>query len=471
MIHINDVTYRLGDRLLLDKATAAIPDGARVGFIGRNGTGKTTLFKIITGDLGLETGGVQLPKLARIGKVEQEAPGGPDSLLDFVLRADTERDALLAEAERASDPNRIAEIQTRLVDIGAHAAPARAAAILSGLGFDAAAQARPCSDFSGGWRMRVALAAVLFLEPDLLLLDEPTNYLDLEGTVWLQNYLARYPHTTVTISHDRDFLDSVADHILHLEQGKLSIYRGNYAGFARQYAEKKLAAQRAIERQMAERRHMEAFVERFRAKASKAKQAQSRLKRLARMQEIAVPPDDDEPELHLPSPEKPLAPPLIAFDNVSVGYGERVVLRRINTSIGTDERIGLLGSNGNGKSTLVKLIAGRLPAMDGTLKRAGRFDVGYFAQHQLDELDGTMSPYQVMRARLAKSPFPLPPEAQIRSKVAALGFGADKADRKFPASPAAKRPVCCLVLRLLTSRHALSWTNQPTISISACARR
>jgi ATP-binding cassette, subfamily F, member 3 len=455
VLHINDLTYRLGPRLLINGATVALPNGARVGLVGRNGTGKTTLFRLITGDIGAEAGSVSLPKGCRIGRVEQEAPGGPDSLVAFVLAADTERAALLAEAETALDPHRIADIQTRLADIGAHAAPARAAAILSGLGFDEAAQQRPCADFSGGWRMRVALAAVLFLEPDLLLLDEPTNYLDLEGALWLQDYLARYPHTVVTISHDRDFLDEVVNHILHLDGGKLTLYRGDYSSFARQRAEKRVLLEKAAEKQSAERKHLQAFVDRFRAKASKAKQAQSRLKRLEKMQVMSLLPEGEEARIDLPSPIKPLAPPIIALEDVSVGYGERVVLRRLSLSIADDDRIGLIGANGNGKSTFVKLLADRLRPMEGVARRSHRLDVAYFAQHQLDELAEEASPYALVGRKMREGRFPDATEAKIRARCAAMGFKADKADRVIATLSGGEKARLLLGLAAFDGPHLL----------------
>ncbi len=455
MLHINDLTYRLGARLLIDHATVALPEGSRVGLVGRNGSGKTTLFRIISGELGAETGGIYLPKGLRMGRVEQEAPGGPMSLVDFVLEADVERASLLAEAETAADPHRIADIQTRLADIGAHAAPSRAASILHGLGFDAEAQSRPCSDFSGGWRMRVALAAVLFLEPDLLLLDEPTNYLDLEGALWLQDYLTRYPHTVVTISHDRDFLDEVTNNILHLDGGKLNLYRGNYSSFARQRAEKRVLLEKAAEKQGAERKHLQAFVDRFRAKASKAKQAQSRLKRLEKMQMIDLLPEGEEARIDLPSPAKPLSPPIIALDDVSIGYGERVVLRRLSLSISDDDRIGLIGSNGNGKSTFVKLLANRLKPMGGEAKRSSKLDVAYFAQHQLDELTAESTPYALVSQRMRQGRFPDATEAKIRSRCAGLGFKADKADRKISTLSGGEKARLLLGLAAFDGPHLL----------------
>ncbi|MBU3730393.1 MAG: ABC-F family ATP-binding cassette domain-containing protein [Beijerinckiaceae bacterium] len=423
MLHINDLTYRLGPRLLFDKATVAIPDGARVGFVGRNGTGKTTLFRLIRGEIGSEGGSITVGKGLRIGSVAQEAPAGPETLLDVVLAADTERAHLLAEAETATDPHRIAEIQTRLADIGAHAAPARAAAILHGLGFDAEAQARPCSSFSGGWRMRVALAAILFSEPDLLLLDEPTNYLDLEGTLWLMDYLARYPHTLIIISHDRDLLNQSVDQILHLDQGKLKLWGGAYDRFERLRAEEQALQLKMKKKQEDERRHLQSFIDRFKAKATKARQAQSRVKRLEKMQIIAAPIDSEVLPFHFPSPERPLAPPIIAMEGASAGYGETTVLSKLDLVIADDDRIGLLGSNGNGKSTFAKLVAGKLDAMGGAVRRSSKLKVGYFAQHQLDELNPQATPVAHVRELM-----PDATEAQVRSRAAQMGFPANKAD-------------------------------------------
>ena len=422
MLRVNDLTYRIGDRLILDAATFAIPDRARVGLVGRNGAGKTTLFRAILGELPTDPKTVSMPKGMRIGAVAQEAPAGPETLHAVVLAADTERTRLMAEAETAEGLRR-AEIETRLVDIGAHSAPARAAAILHGLGFDAAAQARPCADFSGGWRMRVALAAVLFSEPDLLLLDEPTNYLDIEGTLWLYDYLERYPRTAVIISHDRDLLDTSVDHILHLDRGKLTLWRGGYTSFARQLSEKRVLQAKAKAKQDAERAHLQSFIDRFKAKATKARQAQSRMKRLAKMEPIAALLEDDVPVIHLPSPEKPLSPPIVAMERVQAGYGERIVLSGLNLSLAPDDRVALLGANGNGKSTFCKLIGGRLPPVAGELKRSSKMQVAYFAQHQLDELRPAESAVAHVRDLM-----PDAPEAKVRSAAARLGFPASKAD-------------------------------------------
>jgi len=421
---LDDIAVRIAGRLLLDGASARIPAGARVGLVGRNGIGKTTLFRAIAGEIPIEHGSIVMPSRARIGRLAQEAPGGPERLIDVVLAADTERTELLAEAETARDPHRIAEIQTRLADIGAHAAPARAAAILAGLGFDEAAQQRPCTDFSGGWRMRVALAAVLFSEPDLLLLDEPTNYLDLEGTLWLTDHLARYPRTVIVISHDRDLLDDAVDWILHIDAGKLALYRGGYTSFARQRAERQALNAAVAKKQEAERKHLQSFIDRFKAKATKARQAQSRVKKLAKLTPVAPIAEDEVRPISIPPPAKPLSPPILALDRVAVGYEPgKSVLRRLTLRIDADDRIALLGPNGNGKSTLAKLLAGRLAPFDGTITRPERLEVAYFAQHQLDELVPTQSVYDHVRRLM-----PDAPEAKVRARAGGIGFPGERAD-------------------------------------------
>jgi ATP-binding cassette subfamily F protein 3 len=422
MLHVSDLTYRIANRTILDRASFALPTGSKVGLVGRNGAGKTTLFRILQGETSPESGDISLPRGVKIGAVAQEAPGGPESLIEVVLAADRERTALLAEAETAEGFRR-AEIETRLTDIGAYSAPARAASILHGLGFDAEAQNRPCSSFSGGWRMRVALAAVLFAEPDLLLLDEPTNYLDLEGTLWLYEYLSRYPHTVLIISHDRELLDTCVNHILHLDRGKLTIYRGGYTSFAKQFAEKRELTAKMRVKQEAERKHLQSFVDRFRAKASKARQAQSRLKRLAKLEPVATFVEDEVLPFDLPGPERPIAPPLIAIEGVAAGYGERTVLDRLNLTIQPDDRIALLGANGNGKSTFCKLVGGRLAPQKGEVRRPSRMEVAYFAQHQVDELNPNATAYDHVAALM-----PDVPVAKVRARAARFGFGAAKAD-------------------------------------------
>jgi ATP-binding cassette subfamily F protein 3 len=423
MLQITDLTYRIAGRLLIDGASVTLPARTKTGLVGRNGTGKSTLFKLITGDLTSETGSVAIPKGSRIGQVAQEAPGTEESLIEVVLAADTERARLLAEAETATDPDRIAAIHTRLADISAHTAEARASAILFGLGFDAEAQRRPCSAFSGGWRMRVALAAVLFSEPDLLLLDEPTNYLDLEGTMWLETYISRYPHQVLLISHDRDLLNKAVDSIVHLDKGKLTFYRGGYDSFDRQRRETMILQQKAKEKQDAQRKHMQAFVDRFRAKASKARQAQSRLKMLERMDAIVPLTEESAKPIHFPSPQGRLAPPILKLENVSVGYDQRVVLSRLTLNIDTDDRIALLGSNGNGKSTFAKLISERLAPKGGEITRASKLKIAFFAQHQLDELRPAESAVAHVRTLM-----PQAAEAQVRARVARFGLPTDRMD-------------------------------------------
>src|SRR6516164_8656314 len=424
MLSISDISIRLAGRLLVDHSSVQIAPDSRVGLVGRNGTGKSTLFRAIRGELATEGGIITVPPRWRVGSLAQEAPDGPDSLIEIVLKADLERDALLREANVAVDPHRIAEIQTRLVDIDAHSAPSRAAAILSGLGFLAADQARPCSEFSGGWRMRVALAATLFAAPDLLLLDEPTNYLDLEGTLWLEDHLASYPRTLIVISHDRDLLETSVDQILHLDRGKLTLYRGGYSSFEEQRAMREMLNAKHAKRQEAERKRLQAFVDRFKAKASKARQAQSRVKMLERLKPVTALVTQDVREISFPAPEKMLSPPIIAVDNVSVGYEPaRPVLRRVTLRVDNDDRIALLGANGNGKSTLVKLLADRLKPFSGAVTRAEKLAIAYFAQHQLDELNEDGSPYDHIRALM-----PDAPESKVRGRAGAIGFSGKAAD-------------------------------------------
>ncbi|HEX5510051.1 MAG TPA: ABC-F family ATP-binding cassette domain-containing protein [Pseudolabrys sp.] len=457
MLVVENLTVRVAGRVLLESASARIPAGARVGLVGRNGTGKTTLFNVIAGDLAPEHGDVELPKRWRIGRLAQEAPNGPESLLEIVLKADAERARLLAEAETADDPHRIAEIQSRLADIGAHAAPARAAAILSGLGFSTADQQRACSEFSGGWRMRVALAATLFAEPDLLLLDEPTNYLDLEGTLWLQDHLARYRRTLIVISHDRDLLDHAVDQILSLEGHKLALHRGGYSAFERQRRERQALDLKLAKKQEAQRKHLQAFVDRFRAKASKARQAQSRLKMLAKLEPIASLVTEDVRPIEIPAPEKTLSPPIVAMDQISVGYTPgQPVLSRLTLRIDDDDRIALLGANGNGKSTFVKLIAGRLTPFQGRIVRAEKLKVGYFAQHQLDELEADASPYDHVRVLM-----PDAPEASVRARVGAIGFSGAAADNKVKSLSGGEKARLLLGLATFDGVH-LAIFDEPT---------
>ena len=451
MLHINDLTYRIEGKLILDKATAAIPTGHKVGLVGRNGAGKTTLLRLLKSEIAPDDGSISTPRTARIGHVAQEAPGGDDSLIDWVLSADTERASLLDEAEHASDPHRIAEIQIRLADIGAHAAPARAAQILSGLGFDEAAQRRPCRAFSGGWRMRVALGAILFLEPEILLLDEPTNYLDLEGTLWLESHLKTYPHTVVIVSHDRDLLNRAVGSILHLDRGKLTVYAGGYDDFEETRREAQRLELKLKKKQDEQRRHLQTFIDRFKAKASKASQAQSRVKALAKMQPIAAQVDDRVVPFHLPQPQKMIASPLIRLEGASAGYeAGNPILSGLDLRIDHDDRIALLGQNGNGKSTFAKLIAGRLSPLTGKVFGANKIETGYFAQHQLDDLNPLETPYDYMLKFL-----PDATEAQRRGKLGSFGFSANKADTKCQNLSGGEKARLLLALTAFYGPHLL----------------
>ncbi|MBK3799389.1 ATP-binding cassette domain-containing protein [Azospirillum brasilense] len=463
MLHINDLTFRYGGRVLFDRATAVVSKGHRVALVGRNGTGKSTLLKLIAGQLQTDAGAIGVPTGTKIGMVAQEAPSGATTLIDAVLAADTERTALLAEAETATDPMRIGEIHARLADIEAHSAPSRAAQVLSGLGFDADAQARPCSDFSGGWRMRVALAGVLFARPDLLLLDEPTNHLDLEATIWLEGYLKNYPHTILLVSHDRDLLNSVPTTTIHVDQGKLVTYAGNYDQFLKQRRANMERLQAMATKQEAKRKHMMAFVERFRYKATKARQAQSRLKALEKLETITLMEDDAEVVFNFPQPDE-MAPPLIALDGVTIGYGDRAILRRVNLRIDMDDRIALLGANGNGKSTLVKLLAGRLEAMAGEVKRPTKLRVGYFAQHQQDELDLSLTPIQQTQRIM-----PLAPEEKVRAHLGRFGFQQSKAETRISDLSGGEKARLLLALMSRETPHILM-LDEPTNHLDVDSR-
>src|SRR5882724_5681629 len=439
MLTIENLTYRIGGRVLLERANLALPAGHHAGLVVPNGT--------------------------RMGMVAQEAPAGPESLLDTVLMADRERTALLAEAEHATDPHRIADIHTRLADIEAHRAPARAATILHGLGFNAEQQLRPCRDFSGGWRMRVALAAVLFSEPDLLLLDEPTNHLDLEATLWLEDYLKRYSHTVLLVSHDRDLLNKVVDKIVHLEALKLTVYSGGYDTFEKTRALKIANIAAAQKKQEAQRQHMQAFIDRFRYKASKARQAQSRIKMLARMEPIVSVAEEQTIEFDFPNPDQ-LAPPILALDHVEAGYEPgKPVLRNLNLRLDMDDRVALLGANGNGKSTLAKLLAGRLKPLSGTLRKSGKLRVGYFAQHQTDELDVSATPLQIME-RLA----PTTIEQKRRAHLGRFGFQQDKALTKVSSLSGGEKARLLLALMSRETPHVLL-LDEPTNHLDIDSRQ
>jgi len=449
MLRIDDLTYSVEGRPLFEGASATIPTGHKVGLVGRNGAGKTTLFRLIRGELALESGAISIPARARIGGVAQEVPSSSTSLIDTVLAADTERAELMAEAETATDPVRIAEIQTRLADIDAWSAEGRASAILRGLGFDNEAQKRPCSDFSGGWRMRVALAGVLFAQPDYLLLDEPTNYLDLEGALWLESYLQKYPHTVLIISHDRGLLNRAVTGILHLDSKKLTYWQGNYDQFARQRAERIAVLTAEARKQDVRRAHLQSFVDRFRAKATKAAQAQSRLKMLEKMTPITPPEEAKKQVFTFPEPEE-LSPPILNLEGVSVGYDGKATLKGLNLRIDQDDRIALLGRNGEGKSTLSKLLAGKLPAMSGNLTRSSKLRIGYFAQHQVDELYLDETPLQhIQRQR------PEEHQSKLRARLAGFGLTADQADTEVKRLSGGQKARLSLVLATLDAPHLL----------------
>jgi len=464
MLAIDNLTIRIAGREILSGASANLPGGRRIGLVGRNGAGKSTLLRVIQGELVADGGAVSWPRGWKIGGVAQEAPGGALSLLDTVLAADTERARLMAAAESGADPHELGEVYDRLAAIDAYSGPARAAAILAGLGFSAAEQNRPCAEFSGGWRMRVALAGVLFSAPDLLLLDEPTNYLDLEGLLWLEEFLLGYRGTILIVSHDRDLLNKAAEFILHLERGKLTLYTGGYDTFVETRAARRALDAAFAKKQAAARAHMQAFIDRFRAKASKARQAQSRMKMLARMQVVSVPLDEHVTPIHIPEPV-PASPPLIAMDGASVGYEPgKPVLSHLGLRFDPDDRIALLGKNGNGKSTFAKLLAGKLEPMGGTVTRARKLVPGYFAQHQLEELDGTLTPIETLaelRPALAME--------KLRTQLGGFGFSAEKAKTKVANLSGGERARLMLALATL-DRPNLLILDEPTNHLDIDAR-
>jgi ATP-binding cassette subfamily F protein 3 len=463
MLHINDLSYRIGGRVLFEDASLHVPQGHKVGLVGRNGTGKTTLFRLIDGEIAPDGGKISLAGRARIGRIAQEAPSGEQSLLDTVLAADTELASLTAEAETVTNSNRIAEVHTRLADIEAHTATARAASILSGLGFDEAAQARPCSSYSGGWRMRVALAGTLFARPDLMLLDEPTNHLDLEATVWLESYLSSWQGTLLVISHDRDLLNRAVEGIAHLHSEKLTRYAGGYDRFERTRREN-LSRQAAMQsKQLAAQRHIQSFVDRFRAQATKARQAQSRLKMLARMEPIASVIEERTTSFTFPNPDS-LSPPLIAMDRVTIGYGDKPVLSNLDLRIDGDDRIALLGANGNGKSTLIKLLASRLQPMDGKVTKSKKLKVGYFAQHQAEELNLDSTPLETLTQRLELSS-----ESKVRAHLGRFGFGADKAETRIGDLSGGEKARLLFCLMSIEAPHILL-LDEPTNHLDVDAR-
>ena len=463
MLSLSDITVRLGGRIILDHASATVPTGAKVGLIGRNGAGKSTLVKVIIGELEPDEGSVDMPRRTRLGYIAQEAPEGTASPFETVLAADTEREALLIEAETSHDPHRLGDVHDRLLAIDAYTAPARAARILLGLGFDEEMQARPLDSYSGGWKMRVALASLLFSQPDILLLDEPSNHLDLEATLWLENFLRSYPGTLLIISHERDLLNNVVDTILHLQGGKLTLYAGGYDSFERQRAERAAQAASAKAAQDAQRAKLEDYVRRNSARASTAKQAQSRAKMLARMQPVMGMIEDPSLSFDFPSPSE-LRPPLITLDRAAVGYGDTPILRRLNLRIDPDDRIALLGRNGNGKTTLARMLAGQLPVMEGEMATAGKLNIGYFTQYQVEELSGDDTPLEHMtRAMQGKTP------GAIRAQLGRFGFSGDRAMGAVSRMSGGERARLALALVTRDAPHLLI-LDEPTNHLDVDAR-
>ena len=463
MLNISNITVRLGGRTIIDDASVNLPPRGRIGLIGRNGAGKSTLVRVIAGMLEPDGGAVSMPRNSRLGYIAQEAPSGDTTPFEMVLGADTERAALMVESEISSDSHHLGEIHERLIAIDAHSAPSRAARILVGLGFDEEAQHRPLEDFSGGWRMRVALAALLFSQPDLLLLDEPSNHLDLEAVMWLEDFLRSYPATILLVSHERDFLNNVVNHTLHLSGGKLTLYPGGYDAFERQRAERQVQIASARAKQQAQRDRLKDYVARNSARASTAKQAQSRAKALARMQPIAELIDDPSLSFNFPNPDE-LRPPMITLDLASVGYGETPVLKRLNLRLDPDDRIALLGRNGNGKTTLARLLAAQLAPMEGTMNVSPRMRVGYFTQYQVEELSASETPLQHMTMAMAGAN----PTA-VRGQLGRFGFSGQKATTEVGKLSGGERARLALALITRDAPHMLI-LDEPTNHLDVEAR-
>jgi ATP-binding cassette, subfamily F, member 3 len=463
MFTINALTVRLGGRTIIDSASATIPPGGRIGLIGRNGAGKSTLMKVLVGELDPDDGSVDMPKRARLGYIAQEAPHGAITPFEAVLAADGERTALLAEAEHCHDPDRLGDVHERLLAIDAYSAPSRAAIILTGLGFDEDMQGQPLDSFSGGWKMRVALAALLFSAPDVLLLDEPSNHLDLESTLWLESFLKSYPGTLIVISHERDLLNNVVDSILHLQGGKLTLYPGNYDSFETQRAERAAQLAAAKASQDAQRARLQDYVARNSARASTAKQAQSRAKMLAKMQPIAALMEDPSLSFDFPSP-KELRPPLITLDLAAVGYNNKPILQRLNLRIDPDDRIALLGRNGNGKTTLARLLAAQIPALEGSMRASGQIKVGYFTQYQVEELASGDTPLEHMtRAMQGMTP------GAVRAQLGRFGFSGNRATTRVGSLSGGERARLALALITRDAPNLLI-LDEPTNHLDVDAR-
>ncbi|MFS0772839.1 ABC-F family ATP-binding cassette domain-containing protein [Sphingomonas sp. 1P08PE] len=463
MLNLNGITVRLGGRTILDGASASLPPGSRVGLIGRNGAGKSTLVRVVAGMLDPDDGQAEMPRGSRLGYIAQEAPSGEATPFDTVLAADTERAALLLETETCEDMDRLGDIHERLLAIDAWAAPARAARILVGLGFDDEMQQRPLDSFSGGWKMRVALAALLFSQPDVLLLDEPSNHLDLEAVLWLEDFLKGYRATILLVSHERDFLNNVVDHILHLQAGKLTLYPGGYDAFERQRAERLAQQEAARANQAVQREKLQAYIAKNSARASTAKQAQSRQKMLSKLQPIAEAYNDPTLSFGFPNPSE-LRPPLITLDMASVGYSETPILKRLNLRVDPDDRIALLGRNGNGKTTLARLLAAQLAPMAGEMNASGKMKVGYFTQYQVEELDSSDTPLEHM-TRTMKGATP----AAIRAQLGRFGFSGDKATTMVGKMSGGEKARLALALITRDAPHLLI-LDEPTNHLDVDAR-